>query len=65
MVGEIWITVREFSNKVGLTPRHIRTLRRRRPPGFPTKYDLGNGTKPCPRFKLSEVEAWIETRALW
>jgi predicted DNA-binding transcriptional regulator AlpA len=51
-----------------LSLRQIDRLRKRRPPGFPREHELGSGTSPyrnCPRFRRSEVDAWINSRALW
>ena len=62
------ITVEEFAKRARLSRRQIDRLRKQRPQGFPTEYDLGLGRsrfRRCPRFKLSEVDAWLETRALW
>jgi len=60
------ITVDEFAEVARLSRRQIDRMRRRRSPGFPREYDLrSTGSKPCPRFKLSEVKRWLESRALW
>jgi predicted DNA-binding transcriptional regulator AlpA len=62
------ITVEEFAELSCLSRRHVDRLRKLRPPGFPREYDLGNGSgkfRRCPRFRLHDVIAWIETRALW
>ena len=41
-------------------------VRETRPAGFPTEYDFGIGTRrKRPRFKLVEVQAWFDARALW
>lgn len=64
----IFITVEEFAHAARLSRRQIDRLRRRRPPGFPREYELsGGGSKyrRCPRFKLAEVERWLDSRALW
>jgi predicted DNA-binding transcriptional regulator AlpA len=64
----VFITPNEFASIVRLSRRQIDRLRRQRPPGFPTEYELGSGTSKhgrCPRFKLEDVLAWMETRALW
>lgn len=66
--GFKFVTVDEFAAIARLSRRQIDRLRRRRPPGFPTEYELGAAVsqyRRCPRFKLAEVLAWIETRALW
>ncbi len=63
-----FITSNEFASITRLSRRQIDRLRKRRPPGFPTEYELGSGKSKhgrCPRFKLSDVLAWVETRALW
>lgn len=63
-----FVTVDEFAAIARLSRRQIDRLRGRRPPGFPTEYELGGVVskyRRCPRFKLAEVLAWIETRALW
>ena len=63
-----FITANEFAGLAKLSRRQIDRLRRRRPAGFPREYELGNGTsqyRRCPRFKLSEVRKWLDSRALW
>ena len=63
-----FITADEFAEIARLSRRQIDRLRRRRPSGFPREYELGSGESQqgkCPRFKLSDVLAWMETRALW
>lgn len=67
-VGCKFVTVDEFAAIARLSRRQIDRLRGRRPQGFPTEYELGGAVskfRRCPRFKLAEVLAWIETRALW
>lgn len=62
------ITVEEFAALARLSRRQIDRLRRRRPAGFPREYELGStGSKyrRCPRFKLIEVQRWLDSRALW
>jgi predicted DNA-binding transcriptional regulator AlpA len=62
------ITVSEFAELAHLSRRQIDRLRRRRLPGFPKEYELGSGDskyRRCPRFKLVEVQRWLESRALW
>jgi predicted DNA-binding transcriptional regulator AlpA len=60
------ITVSEFARMARLSRRQIDRMRRRRENGFPREYDLAtSGSKPCPRFKLSDVERWLDSRALW
>jgi predicted DNA-binding transcriptional regulator AlpA len=62
------ITVEEFAELARLSRRQIDRLRRRRPPGFPREYELGSGLskyRRCPRFKLTDVQRWLDSRALW
>lgn len=62
------ITVSEFAELARLSRRQIDRLRQRRPEGFPREFELGSGGgkyRRCPRFKLVEVQQWIESRALW
>jgi predicted DNA-binding transcriptional regulator AlpA len=62
------ITVDEFASLARLSRRQIDRLRKRRPSGFPREYELGSGTskfRSCPRFKLADVEKWLDSRALW
>lgn len=62
------ITVDEFAAKARLSRRQIDRLRKRRPTGFPTEYELSSNAaryRRCPRFKLCEVDAWLDSRALW
>lgn len=62
------ITVEEFAQLARLSRRQIDRLRRRRRPGFPREYELGSGVskyRRCPRFMLSDVQRWLESRALW
>lgn len=68
MPGEQWITIKEFAEKARLSRRHIDRLRKKRPNGFPKEHEMSNGDslyRRCPRFKLSEVDAWLASRALW
>jgi predicted DNA-binding transcriptional regulator AlpA len=63
-----WITIAQFAAIAKLSRRQIYRLRSKRPDGFPTEYELGSaGSKfrRCPRFKLTEVVAWLDSRALW
>jgi predicted DNA-binding transcriptional regulator AlpA len=63
-----FITVDEFAEIARLSRRQIDRLRTRRPAGFPREYELGSGKSKhgrCPRFKLDDVLAWMESRALW
>ena len=62
------VTVEEFARMARLSRRQVDRLRRRRPAGFPREYELGSGSskyRRCPRFKLAEVQRWLESRALW
>lgn len=64
----IYITATEFAELARLSRRTIDRMRRKRPEGFPTEYELGSGDSYSarrPRFKRAEVLAWLETRALW
>lgn len=63
-----FITVNEFAELARLSRRSLDRLRKRRPEGFPTEYDFGVGEAKqsrLPRFKLAEVQAWLDSRALW
>ena len=62
------VTVEEFARLARLSRRQIDRLRRGRPPGFPREYELSSGAskfRRCPRFKLSDVQQWLESRAAW
>lgn len=62
------ITVEEFAQLSKLSRRQIDRLRSRRPVGFPREYELGTGSskyRRCPRFKLADVQQWLDSRALW
>ena len=64
----IFITVEEFALAARLSRRQIDRLRKARPAGFPREYELGSGMskhRNCPRFKLSDVNKWLDSRALW
>ena len=66
--GSGLITVEEFARLACLSRRQIDRLRSRRPIGFPREYELGSGGskyRRCPRFRLSEVQRWLDSRALW
>jgi predicted DNA-binding transcriptional regulator AlpA len=66
--GSGMITVEEFARLAHLSRRQIDRLRRRRPEGFPREYELGSGGskyRRCPRFRLAEVQKWLDSRALW
>ncbi|WP_169571344.1 helix-turn-helix transcriptional regulator [Sphingobium psychrophilum] len=62
------ITVVDFARLARLSRRQIDRLRQRRPGNFPREFELGTGHtkyRRCPRFRLSEVQAWLDSRALW
>ena len=62
------ITVEEFARLARLSRRQIDRLRKRRTVGFPREYELGSGVskhRRCPRFRLVEVQRWLDSRALW
>ena len=62
------ITADEFARLARLSRRQIDRLRTRRAPGFPREYELGSGSskyRRCPRFRLAEVQKWLDSRALW
>jgi len=62
------VTVEEFARLARLSRRQIDRLRKRRSEGFPREYELGSGAskyRRCPRFRLADVQRWLETRALW
>ena len=62
------ITVADFAELAGVSRRQIDRLRATRPSNFPREFELGTGSskfRRCPRFRLSEVQAWLDTRALW
>ena len=60
-----FLTVEEFARVARMSRRTIDRYRRDRPIGFPKEYDLSRGSVPRPRFKVSGVLRWMETRALW
>jgi predicted DNA-binding transcriptional regulator AlpA len=63
-----FITVEEFAGLARLSRRQIDRLRKRRPSAFPREYELGSGLskyRSCPRFKRAEVDAWLDSRALF
>ena len=69
-LAQTFVTVDEFAVIARISRRTLCRLRRSRPAGFPTEYDLGlsaRATRNCrrPRFKLAEVQAWLDSRALW
>ena len=68
LVAAQLITVREFAELARLSRRQIDRLRKRRLPGFPPELELGSGTSKrhsCPRFRLNDVQNWLDSRALW
>jgi predicted DNA-binding transcriptional regulator AlpA len=60
------ITVSEFAALARLSRRQIDRYRKRRPPGFPRESDVGsesdNPRRRSPRFKLTDVKAWLRSR---
>lgn len=63
-----FITVEEFAGLARLSRRQIDRLRKRRPPAFPREYELGSGLskfRSCPRFRRTEVDEWLNSRALF
>lgn len=63
-----FVTADEFAQIARLSRRQIDRLRVSRPIGFPREYELGSGRGKhgrCPRFRLDDVLAWMESRALW
>lgn len=68
VASAMFITVEDFAQLACLSRRQIDRLRRRRPAGFPREYEFGSGGskyRRCPRFKLVDVQRWLESRALW
>ena len=66
--GTDFITVDEFAIMARLSRRQIDRLRKGRLPGFPREHELGSGSskfRRCPRFRRSDVERWLDSRALW
>jgi predicted DNA-binding transcriptional regulator AlpA len=62
------ITVEEFAGLARLSRRQIDRLRKRRASGFPREYELGSGSskyRRCPRLRLTDVQKWLDSRALW
>ena len=62
------ITVEEFARLARLYRRQIDRLRKRRSSGFPREFELGSGLsryRRCPRFRLTDVQRWLDSRALW
>jgi predicted DNA-binding transcriptional regulator AlpA len=67
-VDQSMITIAEFARMARLSRRQIDRLRACRAENFPVEYELGSGSskyRRCPRFKRSEVQAWLDSRALW
>lgn len=62
---ERFISVSGFARMAGLSRRTIDRYRCDRPDGFPREYDVSRGRVPRPRFLVSDVLSWMETRALW
>ena len=60
-----FITVEDFARIARVSRRTIDRYRRDRAAGFPKEYDVSRGKIPRPRFKLADVLAWMDTRALW
>ena len=62
------ITVEEFARLARLSRRQIDRLRKRKSLGFPREYELGSVNskyRRCPRFRLMDVQRWLDSRALW
>jgi predicted DNA-binding transcriptional regulator AlpA len=67
-INEGMVTVEEFARLARLSRRQIDRLRKRRSDSFPREYELGSGAskyRRCPRFRLADVQRWLESRALW
>lgn len=62
---ERFITVEDFARIACVSRRTIDRYRRSRETGFPKEYDVSRGKVARPRFKLADVLAWMDTRALW
>ncbi len=60
-----FITVEDFARIARVSRRTIDRYRRDKAADFPKEYDMSRGRVPRPRFKLAEVLAWMDTRALW
>jgi predicted DNA-binding transcriptional regulator AlpA len=61
----LFITADDFARLARVSRKTIDRYRRARPSGFPTEYDIGRGKSPRPRFKLDDVQQWLDSRALW
>ena len=67
-LDDVMITAEEFARLARLSRRQIDRLRKRRGTGFPREYELGSGSgkyRRCPRFRLKDVQRWLDSRALW
>jgi predicted DNA-binding transcriptional regulator AlpA len=67
-LDDVMITAEEFARLARLSRRQVDRLRKRRAPGFPREYELGSGSskyRSCPRFRLKDVQQWLDSRALW
>jgi predicted DNA-binding transcriptional regulator AlpA len=61
-VMSTYMTVTEFAEAARMSRRNLDRIRGKRPPGFPTEYQFARRKI---NFKRSEVDAWLESRALW
>jgi predicted DNA-binding transcriptional regulator AlpA len=62
------ITTEEFARLACISRRQIDRLRTKMADGFPREFEMGSGSskhRRCPRFRLSEVQLWLESRAMW
>jgi predicted DNA-binding transcriptional regulator AlpA len=67
-IDDRMITVEEFARLARLSRRQVDRLRKWRAPGFPREYELGSESskyRRCPRFRLADVQRWLDSRALW
>jgi hypothetical protein len=63
-----FVTIAEFAALARLSIRQLHRLRKQRLPRFPRVFELGNDSSKycaCPRLKRCEIEAWLDSRALW
>lgn len=60
-----FVTVAEFARLARISRRTLDRYRKARPPGFPVEHDIGQGSTPQPRFRLDEVQQWLNSRAIW
>lgn len=65
VTAERFVSADDFARIAGVSRRTIDRYRIDRPSGFPTEYDVSRGRVPRPRFKLTDVLRWMESRALW